>query len=149
MLNKNDLLALAKVVAKANTSAPTAYSWNGENYTYEQLNETLRNEFNEYAGTYALYRENKNLIFEIIEQVLTDVLPKKVIEQYNQFAEVQTFGQGERPIFRRKLKKQGVRMTKKQARRLIRGIRKYRRHHKEWCLVEVIRENGDTFGIKL
>jgi hypothetical protein len=35
MLNKNDLLALAKVVAKANTSAPTAYSWNGENYTYE------------------------------------------------------------------------------------------------------------------
>jgi hypothetical protein len=52
-------------------------------------------------------------------------------------------------IFRRKLKKQGVRMTKKQARRLIRGIRKYRRHHKEWCLVEVIRENGDTFGIKI
>lgn len=103
MLDKKNLLALAKVVAKANASAPTAYSWNGENYSYDQLNETLRNEFNEYAGTYALYRENKNLIFEIIEQVLTDVLPKKVVEQYDQFAEVKTFAQGDKPIFRRKL----------------------------------------------
>lgn len=102
MLDKKNLLALAKAVAKANPSAPTAYSWNGENYSYEQMNEALRNEFKEYAGTYALYRENKNLIFEVIEEVLTDVLPKKVIEQYDQFAEVKTFAQGDKPIFRRK-----------------------------------------------
>ena len=103
MLDFNNLVQLAKVVAKADPSAPTAYSWNGQSLSYDALNETLRNEFNELAGTYADYRENKNLIFKVIEKTLDEVLPKKVIEQYNQFAEVQTFAQGDKPIFRRKL----------------------------------------------
>ena len=103
MLNHENLLALAKTVAKADSSAPVAYSWNGQSLSYDALNETLRQEFNELAGTYALYRENKNTIFSIIEEVLDDVLPKKVVEQYNNFAEVQTFKQGDKPIFRRKL----------------------------------------------
>ena len=63
MLDKNNLVALAKVVAKADPSAPTSYSWKGESLSYEALNETLRTEFKELAGTYALYRENKNIIF--------------------------------------------------------------------------------------
>lgn len=103
MLNRENLLALAKTVAKADSSAPVAYSWNGQSLSYDALNETLRQEFNELAGTYALYRENRNTIFSIIEEVLDDVLPKKVVEQYNDFAEVQTFRQGDKPIFRRKL----------------------------------------------
>ena len=52
MLDKKNLVALAKTVAKADPSAPVAYSFNGENYNYDQLNEALRFEFNEYAGTY-------------------------------------------------------------------------------------------------
>lgn len=103
MLNHENLLALAKTVAKADSSAPVAYSWNGQSLSYDALNETLRQEFNELAGTYALYRENRNTIFSIIEEVLDDVLPKKVVEQYSDFAEVQTFRQGDKPIFRRKL----------------------------------------------
>lgn len=103
MLNRENLLALAKTVAKADSSAPVAYSWNGQSLSYDALNETLRQEFNELAGTYALYRENRNTIFSIIEEVLDDVLPKKVVEQYSDFAEVQTFKQGDKPIFRRKL----------------------------------------------
>ena len=103
MLDFNNLVQLAKVVAKADPSAPTAYSWNGQSLSYDALNETLRNEFNELAGTYADYRENKNLIFKVIEKTLDEVLPKKVVEQYSQFAEVQTFAQGDKPIFRRKL----------------------------------------------
>lgn len=103
MLDRNNLVALAKIVAKANPSAPTSYSWKGESFSYDALNETLREEFKELAGTYALYRENKNLIFSIIEETLNEVLPKKVVEQYDQFAEVRTFAQGDKPIFRRKL----------------------------------------------
>lgn len=103
MLDTMNLLALAKTVAKANPSVPTAYNWNGQSLSYDALNETLRQEFNELAGTYSLYRENKNVIFSLIEQVLDDVLPKKVIEQYSDFAEVQTFKQGDKPMFRRKL----------------------------------------------
>ena len=103
MLDRNNLLALMKTVAKADVSAPTSYSFNGENFSYEALNETLRRELSEYAHDYASYRENKNLIFSLIEETLDEVLPKKVTKQYEAFAEVKTFGQGDKPIFRRKL----------------------------------------------
>ena len=103
MLNKNDLLALAKVVAKADSSAPTAYSYNGESFSYDQLNDTLRKEFLEYAADYRSFCENKNLIFAIIEETLDEVLPKKVEQAYSAFAEVKTFAQGDKPAFRRKV----------------------------------------------
>ena len=101
-LDKINLIQLAKTVAKADPSAPVSYSWNGENFTYDQMNETLRREFKELAGTYSLYRENKNLIFSIIEETISEVLPKKVEQAYMQFAETKTFAQGDKPIFRRK-----------------------------------------------
>ena len=103
MLDRKNLVQLAITVAKADPSAPTAYSFGGQNLSYEALNETLRREFNELAGTYALYRENKNTIFSIIEETLDEVLPKKVVEQYSQFAETRTFAQGDKILFRRKL----------------------------------------------
>ena len=103
MLDRKNLVVLGKIVAKANPSASVNYSWNGENFTYDALNETFRRELNELAGTYSLYRENKNLIFSIIEEVLDDILPKKVSEQYDAFAEVRTFAQGDKPLFRRKV----------------------------------------------
>lgn len=101
-LDKQNLVALAKQVAKADPSAPVAYSFGDQSLSYEALNETLRNELNELAATNALYRENKNLIFSIIEQTMDEVLPKKVVEQYNQFAEVKVFNQGDKPKFTRK-----------------------------------------------
>ena len=102
MLDKKNFIALAKTVAKADPKAPTAYSYSGQNFTYAELNETLRREFNEYASTYSDYRENKNLIFSVIEETLDEVLPKKVEEVYMQFAETKQFAQGDKPIFRRK-----------------------------------------------
>lgn len=102
MLDKKNLVQLMKIVAKAEPSAPVAYSFNGENLSYEALNETLRRELNELAGSYSLYRENKNLIFSMIEETIDEVLPKKVEEQYQQFAEVKSFKQGDKPIFKRK-----------------------------------------------
>lgn len=99
-LEFNQLLTLMKTVAKANPSAATCYSYNNENFSYEDLNETLRKEMNEIAGTYQLYRENKNTLFSLIEQTLDDLLPRKVLEQYGQFAEVKTYAQGEKPIFK-------------------------------------------------
>lgn len=99
MLERNELLKLMQATAKADRSAPVAYSFNGENLSYDALNETLRRELNEYAGTYALYRENKNMIFSLIEQTIDLVLPKKVMENYGQFAETKIFAQGDKPIF--------------------------------------------------
>ena len=103
MLDRKNLVALMKQVAKADPSAPTSYSFEGKNLSYEAMNETLRAELNELAGNYSLYRENRNLIFSMIEETLDEVLPKKVIQQYDQFAEVKTFAQGDKPVFRRPL----------------------------------------------
>ena len=103
MLDRKNLVALMKQVAKADPSAPTSYSFNGKTLSYEAMNETLRAELNELAGNYSLYRENRNLIFSMIEETLDEVLPKKVIQQCDQFAEVKTFAQGDKPVFRRPL----------------------------------------------
>ena len=103
MLEFKELLQLMKAAARADTAAPTTYSFNGQNLSGEAINEALREELKELCGTNAAYRENKNTIFSLIEQTLDEVLPKKVTESYMQFAEVKTFGQGDKPIFRRKL----------------------------------------------
>jgi hypothetical protein len=102
-LDRTNIVALMKQVAKADPSAPVAYSYGDQQLSYEALNETLRMELNELAGNYSLYRENKNLIFSMIEEVLDDILPKKVTEHYEQFAEVRTVAQGDAVKFKRKL----------------------------------------------
>ena len=82
MLEKNELFQLMKATALADRSNPVAYSFNGENLSYDALNQTLRNELNEYAKDYATFRENKNMIFSLIEQTIDIVMPKKVLENY-------------------------------------------------------------------
>ena len=100
-LNKNDLVQLGKIAMSANPSAPTAYSFNGASLTYSAVTETLREELNALAANHALYRENKNLIFSIMEEILDDILPKKVADRYSELAEVKTFAQGDKPEFKR------------------------------------------------
>ena len=92
-------MALSKKVASANPSVATAFAYNGENFSYEQLNDTFRDELLEISSTYALFRENKNTIFSLMEEIIDDVLPKKVLEAYGQFAEIKTFKQGDKPVF--------------------------------------------------
>ena len=102
-LEFKELVTLAKTVAKASPSASVAYSYNEKNFSYGDLQDTLRNELNEIAGTYSLYRENKNLVFSLIEQTIDEVFPQRVLEQYSQFAEIKTFAQGQKPIFTQKI----------------------------------------------
>ena len=102
-LDRKNLFTLAKTVANANPSSVTAYSFGEEKFSYSDLNETLRSELREIAGTYQLYRENRNLVFSLLEETIDDVLPKKVLEQYGQFAEVKTFAQGDKPVFTQRI----------------------------------------------
>ena len=99
-LERTQLIALAKATAKASLNPSTAFAFGDKKLTYEALNDTFRNEMNELAGTYAQYRENKNLIFQLIEVGLDEVLPAKVLQNYGQFADVKTYAQGDKPIFR-------------------------------------------------
>lgn len=99
-LDRTQLIALAKATAKASLNPSTAFAFGDKKLTYDALNETLRNEMNELASSYALYRENKNIIFNLIEVGLDEVLPTKVLQNYGQFADVKTFAQGDKPIFK-------------------------------------------------
>lgn len=103
MLDRNNLFELAKVTVNANSASPVAYSFGDEKLSYSALNDTLRAELNELCSTPALYRQNQNLLFELMEVIIDEVLPKKVIEAYGQFAEVKQFNQGDKAIFTQKV----------------------------------------------
>ena len=98
-LDRNSLIALTKAMAKASLNPSASFAFEGKNLSFEALNQTFRNEMNELAGSYAKYRENKNLIFELIETGLDEVLPQKVMQSYGQFADVKTYAQGDKPVF--------------------------------------------------
>ena len=102
-LKFEELLKLSKTVAKANPSAPVAYSFGDQKFGYEEMQETLRNEFKELAPDYYSYKKNQITIFSLIAQTIDDVLPAKVFEQYGQFADIKTFAQGDKPIFIQKI----------------------------------------------
>ena len=103
MLDQKNLFELARVTAKANAASPVAYSFGDNKFSYAELNETLRKEMNEYAATPALYRENKNVIFSLMEVIVDDVLPARVMEMYGMFAEIKQFAQGDKAVFTQKV----------------------------------------------
>lgn len=102
MLEFNQLKSLAIATSKAGIDKKSKYSYNNESLSYEALNETLRTELNELAGDFNSYRKNQLVLFELIQETMDDILPRKVIDRYMDFAEVRTFAQGDRPIFKRK-----------------------------------------------
>lgn len=104
MLDKANLLALMKNVA---AMAPNStYSAGGETLTYDAMNETLRKELNELVGTEELYEQNKRTLFTIVEETMDDIVPTRLINAYGQFAEIRTFPQSTRPVFKRRTGKQ-------------------------------------------
>lgn len=110
MLEMKDLKELVKIVSNADPKK--CYSYNDKNLTYADLNSTLRAQFNELAGDYNLYRENKNKLFALIETAIDEILPHKVLEAYGQFAEVKTFNQGDKPVFVQKITEASRRRAK-------------------------------------
>ena len=102
-LDRENLLALMKATGNANPG--NTYSWNGENLSYNAMNDTLRDELNALVGTEELWDDNKKVFFRLISETVDEVLPPRMIDRYGQFAEIRTYGQGDRPVFTRKLGK--------------------------------------------
>ena len=99
----NEIISLGKALAVATPSSKVAYSYNNENYSYNDLQDTFRDALMELGGTYALFRKNKNDIYTIMEQIIDEAIPKRVIEAYGTFANIKTFNQGEKPVFVQKI----------------------------------------------
>lgn len=111
-LERTSLIELAKATAKATINPSATFSFGEEKLSADALENTFRKELQELAATPALYRQNKNTIFELIEIQLTEVLPPKVLAEYGQFADVRTFAQGEQPIFYQKISEASRRRAK-------------------------------------
>ena len=102
-LTRDQLIALARANARASLNPSVAYSFEGEKLSAEALNKTFIKELNELGSTPQDFRENANLIYTLIEVGLTEVLPQKVMQQYGQFADVRTFAQGTKPVYKVKI----------------------------------------------
>ena len=111
-LEFKDMLTLTKLVANAKPSAPVAYSYGDKQFSYSDLADTVRSEFAALAPDYRTYKVNQNTIFALLEQTIDDVLPKRVLEQYSQCAEIKTFSQGDKPIFTQKITQASKRRAK-------------------------------------
>lgn len=99
-LTRDQLIELARANARASLNPSVAYSFGGEKLSAEALDKTFIKELNELGATPQAFRENANLIYTLIEVSLTEILPPKVIQSYGQFADVQTFAQGTKPVYK-------------------------------------------------
>ena len=111
-LERKSLIELAKATAKASVNPSLTFSFGEETLSANALESTFRKELQELAATPALYRQNKNTIFELIEIQLTEVLPPRIVNEYGQFADVRTFPQGVQPIFYQKITEASKRRAK-------------------------------------
>ena len=99
-LTRDQLIELARANAKASLNPSVAYSFGDQQLSADALNKTFIKELNELGKTPQDFRENKNLIYTLMEVGLTEVLPQKVLQAYGQFADVQTFPQGTKPVYK-------------------------------------------------
>ena len=111
-LERKSLIELAKATAKASVNPSLTFSFGEETLSANALESTFRKELQELAATPALYRQNKNTIFELVEIQLTEVLPPRIVNEYGQFADVRTFPQGVQPIFYQKISEASKRRAK-------------------------------------
>ena len=94
--------SLVKLAVAASNKTSFSFS-ESEKYSAEQTSDLLRAHMNLLAGDYRSFRENKNTIFSLIEQTIDEVLPAKVLQQYEQFADISTVAQGDKVVFVRRI----------------------------------------------
>jgi len=99
-LDKKSLIELARANAKASLNPKNTFSVGNEKLSADAISATFAQELNKLGATPSLFRENQNMIFDLIETGLTEVLPPRVIQQYGQFADVQNIGFGDRAVMK-------------------------------------------------
>lgn len=83
------------------TNEQPKIQFNDTEFTQEGLNDALRAQFQLLAGDRRAYNKNKELIFQLLEETVDDLLPKRVFDSLNRFAEIQTVANGDKITFNR------------------------------------------------
>lgn len=102
-------LALSKVLmSKKNPSGK--YSLKGQEVSYESLDRAFKDNLKELTHTNGKfdpykYTANKNTIYQLLGETLTDISPKNVLDTYGMFADVSTIAQGDTKVYHKKVGK--------------------------------------------
>ena len=90
-MNINELKQLALHAAK--NTAPA-------NYSVDSVNKAVVDGFKELAGSVNQFMKNRYDIYDVIVEVIDEVVPKRVANALNAVADVQIVPQGERAVFK-------------------------------------------------
>lgn len=93
--DKNVLKTLAIKVA----NNEDGINFNDATFSNEQLNKALHDQFKLLAPNRHGYEDNKKLIFRLLEETVDELLPKRVFDSLNSFAEIKTVANGEKITF--------------------------------------------------
>jgi len=73
--------------------------FSNQEFSADEANSLLRKELKELTSSPRAYRHNKNLVFDLIEETVDEVLPKKVYDALDQFVEIRTVANGDKVFF--------------------------------------------------
>lgn len=96
MADMKNLKALALHSAKG--TAPT-------NFSSENVNDAFRDELSKVCSDYITFMKNRYDLYDLMITTIDEVVPQKTIAELGAFAEIQTVGQGQKAVFKRKLGK--------------------------------------------
>lgn len=94
MVDMKNLKALALHAAKG--TAPT-------NFSSENVNDAFREELGKVCSDYITFMKNRYDVYDLMITTIDEVVPKKTIAELGMFAEIQTVGQGQKAVFKKKL----------------------------------------------
>lgn len=90
-------LLMFKVAGAKDRTAKLEFS--NQEFSAKEANDTLRAELKELAKDHNSYQRNKLTIFELLQETIDEVLPKKVYDALDNFAEIRTVKNGDKQYF--------------------------------------------------
>lgn len=99
LMEFKDLQKLAKAASR---KTALTFSANGaeQTFTAADVDNVLREQFAMLTKDYFTFERNKITVFELVAETIDEVLPKKVMQQFERFADVKTIAQGDQAIFK-------------------------------------------------
>lgn len=104
-LKKKDIVDLGVKVYSYGNDRENLKTFYNTSLSYDAMHETLREQFRMIVGDGSFYQfeREKLLLFEIMTEIIDEVIPKNVIPSIGRFAEVKTVAQGVKPEFKSKI----------------------------------------------
>lgn len=72
-------------------------------FSVDDVKTAFRNQIQELVPDYNAWRRNKEDVFELMQEIFDEVMPKKVLARYNDFAEIKFVNHGQKATFKKKL----------------------------------------------